>query len=77
MANDPFGARKTLTTGSGDVELYSLKTLDEKADGDVFFRVNQPERHYYMNVDAAWERVPGKRISYGEYIEYGLHVRTR
>jgi aconitate hydratase len=36
MANDPFGARKTLTTGSGDVELYSLKTLDEKADGDVF-----------------------------------------
>ena len=36
MANDPFGARKTLTTGSGDVELYSLKTLDEKVDGDVF-----------------------------------------
>ena len=36
MANDPFGARKTLKTGSGDVELYSLKTLDEKVDGDVF-----------------------------------------
>ena len=36
MANDPFGARKTLTTGSGDVELYSLKTLDEKVEGDVF-----------------------------------------
>ena len=36
MANDPFGARKTLTTDSGDVELYSLKTLDEKVDGDVF-----------------------------------------
>jgi aconitate hydratase len=36
MANDPFGARKTLTTDSDDVEIYSLKTLDEKADGDVF-----------------------------------------
>ena len=36
MANDPFGTRKTLTTGSGDVELYSLNTLNEKTDGDVF-----------------------------------------
>src|ERR687890_192708 len=36
MANDPFGARTTLKTGSGDVELYSLKTLDKNADGDVF-----------------------------------------
>src|SRR5215212_5271937 len=32
MANDPFGARETLTTVSGDVELYSLKTLDKKVD---------------------------------------------
>src|ERR687885_409273 len=36
MANDPFDARTTLDTGSSDVELYSLKTLDEKVDGDVF-----------------------------------------
>ena len=36
MANDPFGARTTLNTTSGDVELYSLKALDEKVDGDVF-----------------------------------------
>jgi aconitate hydratase len=36
MANDPFGARTTLNTGSGDVELYSLRTLDEGVDGDVF-----------------------------------------
>ena len=36
MANDPFGARKTLETGSGEIELYSLKTLDERVDGDVF-----------------------------------------
>ena len=36
MSDASFGARKTLTTGSGDVELYSLETLDEKVDGDVF-----------------------------------------
>jgi aconitate hydratase len=36
MANDPFGARTTLKTGSADVGLYSLKTLDENVDGDVF-----------------------------------------
>jgi aconitate hydratase len=36
MANDPFEARTTLKTGSGDVELYSLKTLDENVDGNVF-----------------------------------------
>ena len=36
MANDPFGARATLKTDSADVELYSLKTLDENVDGDVF-----------------------------------------
>ncbi len=36
MANDPFGARTTLQTGSGDVGIYSLRTLDENVDGDVF-----------------------------------------
>ena len=36
MANNSLGARKTLTTDSGEVEIYSLKTLDEKVSGDVF-----------------------------------------
>src|ERR671916_1359977 len=36
MANDPFDARTTLNTGAGDVDFYSLKTLDEKVSGDVF-----------------------------------------
>jgi aconitate hydratase len=36
MANDPFGARTTLETGSADVEFYSLRTLDENVDGDLF-----------------------------------------
>ncbi len=34
--NDPFGARTSLTTGSDEVEIYSLKALDEKVGGDVF-----------------------------------------
>jgi aconitate hydratase len=36
MANDPFDAHTTLNTGTEEVEIYSLKTLDEKTDGDVF-----------------------------------------
>ncbi|MDP9479357.1 MAG: aconitase family protein, partial [Actinomycetota bacterium] len=36
MADDLFGARTTLTTGSDEVEIYSLKALDEKVEGDVF-----------------------------------------
>ena len=36
MANDPFDARTKLNTGSGEVDIFSLKTLDEKVDGDVF-----------------------------------------
>jgi aconitate hydratase len=36
QSNDPFGARTSLATGSGEVEIYSLKTLDEKVGGDVF-----------------------------------------
>jgi aconitate hydratase len=34
--NDSFGARTSLTTGTGDVEIYSLKKVDERVGGDVF-----------------------------------------
>jgi aconitate hydratase len=36
QSNDPFGARTNLTITSGEVALYSLKTLDEKVEGDIF-----------------------------------------
>jgi aconitate hydratase len=36
QSNGPFGARTKLATGSGEVEIYGLKTLDEKVGGDVF-----------------------------------------
>jgi hypothetical protein len=69
--NRPSGQRRQLKR-----ILRPIKKDGETVGWDVFFRVNQPERHYYMVVRSAWERVPDKRISYGEYIEYGLHVRT-
>src|SRR3954447_2764091 len=34
--NHSFGARTKLATDAGEVEIYSLKTLDEKVGGDVF-----------------------------------------
>lgn len=43
---------------------------------DVFFRVNRPGHHYYLDVYPVWDRVPGTRISYGDEILYLLHVRT-
>jgi len=43
---------------------------------DVFFRVNRPDRHYYLDLSPAWERVPGTHDSYGDQILYLLHVRT-
>ena len=36
QSNDSFGARTKLATGSGEVDIYSLETLDEKVGGDVF-----------------------------------------
>jgi hypothetical protein len=43
---------------------------------DVFFRVNDPERQYYLVVHAGWRKVPGKKVGYGA-ADYPLHVRTR
>jgi hypothetical protein len=43
---------------------------------NVFFRVNEPERQYYLVVQAAWEEVPGTHISYGD-ADYPFHVKTR
>ena len=36
QSNDPFGTRTSLTTTSGEVTFYSLKSLNEKVEGDVF-----------------------------------------
>ena len=42
MANDPFGARTTLNTGSEQVEIFSLKTLDERTGTGTCSRCRSP-----------------------------------
>ena len=51
--------------------------VGETVEWDAFFRVNQPHRDYYLIVECNWDEVPGTQISYGEYVEYALHVKTR
>src|SRR5829696_296967 len=36
QSNDPFDARTNLTLDSGEVEIYSLKMLNQRVEGDVF-----------------------------------------
>ena len=59
--------------------LRPVRQNGETVGWDAFFRVGEPERHYYLVVRTGWERVvfPGTHISYGNHITYGLHVRTR
>jgi hypothetical protein len=42
---------------------------------DVFFWVNRPDRHYYLETHGRWERVPGTHISYGNE-SWHFHVKT-
>ena len=67
----PIGEGRDLVRTFGRVE------RDGKTVGwDVFFRVNGPGRHYYLDTVGVWEEVPGTRISYGD-ASYSFHVRTR
>ena len=63
--------RTKLTRTLGRVE------RDGKTVGwDVYFRVKEPDRHYYLGTSGSWERVPGTHISYGEG-SWSFHVKTR
>jgi hypothetical protein len=43
---------------------------------NVFFRVNEPNRNYYLEFFPAWKEVPGTHVSYGD-ADYTFHVKTR
>ncbi len=66
----PVGKGRVLNTTFKRVE------RDGKTVGwNVFFRVNQPDRHYYLESYGRWARVPGTHISYGiESLHY--HLKT-
>jgi len=66
----PIGTGRLLNTTFRRVE------RDGKTVGwDVFFRVNGPNRHYYLQTSGRWERVPDTHISYGASHE-NFHVKT-
>jgi hypothetical protein len=48
----------------------------ETVGWNVFFRVKEPERQYYLVVHASWEEVPGTHSSYGD-VDYAFHIKTR
>jgi len=67
----PSGQRRVLKD-----TLRPVKRDGETVGWEAFFRVNEPERHYYLKVSALWERVPGEHVSYGHAI-YDFHLETR
>ncbi|MDQ3913428.1 MAG: hypothetical protein M3305_16990 [Actinomycetota bacterium] len=58
-----------------DTTLRRVERGGETVGWDVFFRVNDDNRHYYLESGGRWERVPGTHISYGTSHE-NFHVKT-
>jgi hypothetical protein len=65
-------------TGDAQRLSTSLKRVvrDGKTVGwDVFFYVNRPDRHYYLDASGKWNHVRGSKASYGDSSWY-FHVKT-
>jgi len=65
----PLGKRRELKS-----ILRPVKRDGETTGWSVFFRTNEPSRHY-LRVAMGWKQKPGTHTSYGRVI-YRLHVRT-
>jgi hypothetical protein len=59
-----------------DTNLRPVERDGETVAWDVFFRVNEPDRDYYLDFFSVWKKVPGKHASYGD-ADYAFHVKTR
>jgi hypothetical protein len=59
-----------------DTNLRRVERDGKTVAWNVFFRVNEPDRHYYLDTIGLWESVPGTHTSYGD-ASYSFHVRTR
>jgi len=70
-SNKAFGWGRPL-----DYTLRRYRPDDATVAWDVFFRVSQPDRHYYLQIWTEWDRVPGKHKSYGDSGRF-FHVKTR
>jgi hypothetical protein len=58
-----------------DTTLRRVERDGKTVGWNVFFRVREPDRHYYLETSARWERVPDTHISYGMSHE-NFHVKT-
>jgi hypothetical protein len=67
------------TVGEGrrlNTTFRSVERDGKTVGWNVFFRVNQPDRHYYLEALGSWKEVPGTHISHGHAL-YLFHVKTR
>ena len=59
-----------------DTNLRPVERDGKTVAWNIFFRVNEPGRHYYLDTFALWKQVPNTHISSGD-ATYFFHVRTR
>lgn len=64
----------------GDAQRLSTSLERVVRDGktvgwDVFFNVNRPDRHYYLNASGRWNHVRGTKASSGSS-SWDFHVKT-
>jgi hypothetical protein len=66
----PIGQARRL-----DTTLRRVERDGKTVAWNVFFRVDQPDRHYYLDTFGMWKEVPGTHISYGD-VSWTFHVKT-
>jgi hypothetical protein len=79
VAYKDFDRNKARPIGEGhrlDTTLGRVEREGKTVAWDVYFGVNRPDRHYYLDTWIVWERVPGTRVSYG-YLSRFFHLKTR
>jgi hypothetical protein len=59
----------------GEVCLERVVQDDRTVGWDIFFSVNRPDRHYYLNAYGEWNHVRGSKASYGQS-SWQFHVKT-
>jgi hypothetical protein len=78
-AGDPAFPNGKYPAGKRQQLKHTSKPVDRNGKTvawNVYFRVNEPKRHYYLDFYAEWKRMPGSHASYGE-AHYFFHVKTR
>jgi hypothetical protein len=74
-----FNKKAKFPIGKGqrlDVNLKPVKRDGETVAWDAFFRVNEPNRDYYLDFFSVWKDIPGTHVSSGD-ASYTFHVKTK